>query len=376
MQKINIKLAVSSLILASTFTGCVNSSNLSSNLNSNEHFIDISKEDKQFTSIQNGIFSLSGLLSIPKLGFTYFNTDDRKPLYLVGYSKDTSFYITQTIENANTQPQELESIRDDLMKLRKIALEIIQDKIKNYSKTKDFISGSNKVLDNQFNDLYANLSSKIKKEGVFILSWNSNGKNIDNSKIDFFGKATSDANQKLQDSGFMIINGLKISTLYAGKDMINYWSDINPEIEKANTYPKVVTSTIQAKDIYYFSQISYAQEIQNMIDIKLNSIVDDSTFNKDIFLKSISLYEQKYFNKIKNINSVGITSKMKKDVYPLFYDKPSIERVKQFVNGAKDWKDDNSSDWQTIYSVDTDIFKLTKWFKKQTDSNAIAKIEK
>lgn len=374
--KNKIKLAVSSIIMASVFSGCVlsdfntqNNKTFKEDIETRSQFIDITKEDNSYTSIQNGIYSLSGLLSIPKLGFTYFNTQERKPLYLVGYANDESFYLTQTIENTTITTDKLEQIRNDLIQLRTIALKIIKTKI-----TQSNIVENKLVLESQksdkFDEKYKQIVEQVKKEGLFILSWESNGVEHKSSNSNFSIIKSQDINSNnFNNSGFMILNGLKISTLYAGKDIVTHWSDINPKIRENKTFPRVITSTIQAKDIYYFSQISYKKEIQKMIDIhfgelmmKFPNLTDKNKLKQELIL-SISLEEGQYFNKIKNINSLGITSKMEKEVYPMFYKKGKISDIKDFINGKKDWTGDDSSNWQTIYSVDTDVFKLQKWFK-------------
>ena len=384
MKKSSIKLAVSSMILASLFSGCVETTNenyIKNQMMSRSHFIDVTKEDYKQNSIQDGIYSLSGLLSIPKLGFIYFHTDIRKPLYMVGYSKNESFYITQTIENNDKNiPSKLEKIRNDMISLRATALDIIKKKIKSYT-IKDgklVVSDTDNniaSLEDTFSTKYQNLAKEIKKEGIFILSWDENTKDKYDSTFSFSALSGKDYNDNnFQDSGFMILNGLKISTLYAGADLVKYKSAINPNIVKdTSTYPRVVTSTIQSKDIYYVSQINYSQEIINMINIHFSEIDIDNEHEdlKKILFKNISLLESRYFNKIKSINSIGITSKMQKKVYPMFYKtsndgNETIKNIQKFIDGSNPWQDDNSSNWQTIYSVDTDIFKLSKWFKSQS----------
>lgn len=364
------------------FGGCVSSSNIApSNIyfTKSSNYIDVSKEEKTIQSKQNAIHSLSGMLNIPKLGFTYFNTEDRNPLYLVGYSSDKSFYITQTMQNKDIDEKVLKDLRDELIGLRELSYTLIKEKL-----NKIEISPNDKklILDNfdttSFDKKYNEISKKLEHHGVFVAYWDGTSKeekNDEGSILSF--QALAKKSNNTNDSGFMILSGLKFSTLYVSDDVIDEWKKIATNIkEVSKTYPRIVTTTIQAKDIYYFTQESLEMELNELIDIKVSKLANalPSLSRDDItklLLSSISYEYTKLTNKLKNINSMGITSKMQKEVYPLFYTDAKLENIKEFINGKNAWDKDDSSLWQTIYSVDTDIFEIKKWLdtKPNTEKN-------
>ncbi len=383
MEIENIKKIAPMVTLATLlFSGCANNTTPTptpTEINANS--LAMITEDSSYTNIQNGIYSLSGLLTVPKLGFTYFHTKDREPFYQIGYGGKYSYYMTQTID-IDVPENEINTIRDGLVELRNIALTNIKRSIKSFDINSTQQDDKNEI---NFDEKYIDLVKKIKQKGLFLVSWN--GKNSTKDKTNIQVASSNMGNldiNSLSANGFMLLKGLKVSTFYVGDDIQNHWKHIKTNIiNDTQTYPKIVTTTVQAKEIYYFAEMNYNEEIENYLNlIKIQKGWKDIEIEG--LINIINLEKLQYFSKLNKISSIGLTSNMDKKVYPLFFNTKNIEQnsttqiknINDYISGTNLWENDNTKYWQTIYSVNTNIFDIKRWFNtiKPVEDVASSKI--
>ncbi len=370
---------------------------------------------------QNRILSITGLLPQVQVGSIYHYKKGRSPSTAIGISRGPSFYVESKIEGPKDSAA-IDKVREKILKVRIAAGRALRKKI-TASKaqalvleaeqddsdlsTLDSLIASLEQADREyesaresFDDALNDASLEIKDAGVLVVRWDSTrGKEGGISFGSLFG---SDASSESKTSGFAILSGLRLTTLFVGQDI---W-DVDPNIERTwwfygDHFPwvldwkfpfighrtirnvRLTTHVFQTRRVVYLQDMDFSEEFELAVK---GSYQDFSRLSDT--LEELDSIEINYIeSRMASLSNMGVVGETQRRVYPAGFGVPDLKSlaghdgVDPYLNlaclqitgrsfDAQIKRNETSrlaptmDEWQTIYTVDTDFEALRERFEK------------
>lgn len=364
-MKIHIELIA--VLLASTIlSGC---STTGGQIASFEDLTTESKKEGFVKIPQYRVISIPGLLPFSDIGGVHFYKANRKPSSAIGLSNGKSYSIETTI-NSTCDENCLSLVRWKILLVKSAAANLIEDKV-NLTRLRSnqpsasstdsertafqttIISATDKYnttrtdLDTKYQDAV----KSINNNGILVFRWNTNT-NISGS-IGLGAILGSSWEKDETQSGFGLISGLKISTLYVGDDILKTWGNINKQSKYHNRY-EITTYTMQAQKIMYMSE----QDLSSSLRANLKASYSQLSNISDTIKALDNIEIQAALSKVSNLSNMGVIGNSKRSVIDVNWSNPNSISTPSSHDG-----------WQTIYSVKsdlTDVLEMVETLHQET----------
>ena len=143
-------------------------------------------------------------------------------------------------------------------------------------------------------------------------------------------------------SGFALVSGLRVATLYLGKDLVDAWPALNTSTRYSNRF-ELTTHVMQARHIIYIAEY----DLQRSINARLNASYDQLA-NLPETLKALDQIEiEATLSKISNLSNMGVMGKTRRSTRDVDWTRPA---------GIKNLA--NLDGWQTFFAVKSDLTDL------------------
>lgn len=314
-----------------------------------------------FTVYQYRTASIPGLLPFSDMRFVYYDKLFSSPSAAIGLNRDKSFIVTTEVDFKG-ECGDLIKLRNKLMELKRSAIKVVSDKMYlnslRYTKTPE--NKDTQKLENQkeealkaykcsraeFEDKHKEVTKALNQKGVFIYRWTTtSGVQGDLGLGDIL---TGNFFKEEQYNGFAIVGGLRVSTLYVGKDLVEKWAKQNWFSSNFPDDFKVTTYLMQAKYILYISEHEFAAELAGVIKASYSQLKDlPKTIRKldEIELSTIA-------SSLFNFSNTGFFGEAQYFVNPIYWEQEEIDDFRRSLNKSKGW--------QPFFSVQTELDDLTR----------------
>lgn len=180
----------------------------------------------------------------------------------------------------------------------------------------------------------------INKNGILIYRWNSSTKRNGSLKLGEILGVSGSKNETY--GGFALVSGLRTATLFAGKDLIEAWNELNAESNYSNRF-ELTTHVMQAKHIIYITEY----DLMGMINAKLKASYAQLA-NLSETIKDLDRIEiNAALSKVSNLSNMGVLGKSVRTTRDVDWTKPAGISNLSALDG-----------WQTFYSVESDLTDL------------------
>lgn len=314
-----------------------------------------------FTVYQYRTASIPGLLPFSDMRFVYYDKLFSSPSAAIGINRDKSFIVTTEVDFKG-ECKDLINLRNKLMELKRSAINVVSDKMYlnslRYTKTpknkdtqklesqKEEALKAYKCSRAEFENKHKEVTEALNQKGVFIYRWTTtSGVQGDLGLGDIL---TGNFFKEEQYNGFAIVGGLRVSTLYVGKDLVEKWlkQDCISSIFMDDF--KVTTYLMRAKCILYISEHELAAELGGIIKASYNQLKDlPETIRK---LDEIEL--QTIASSLFNFSNTGFLGDAEYLVNPVNWEQEEIDYFRVSLNKSKGW--------QPFFSVQTELDKLVR----------------
>jgi hypothetical protein len=284
-------------------------------------FEDLTTESKKegFWKIpQYRVISIPGLLPFASVGGVHFYKAKRKPSSAIGLSYSASSYVIETTIESTCDEECMVDVRDKILDVKNAASNLIEDKI-NLTLLRANQAGSgaedaekhklHEMLDSatdKYQTARTDLDEKhreavksIRNNGVIVFRWNTNTK-----KSGWFGLGNILGGSKEKDetqSGFGLISGLKVSTLYVGDDIKTDWELLNTKSRYSNRF-EVTTYAMQVQRIMYMSE----QDLSSSLSANLKASYSQLANISDTIKNLDNIQIQAALSKVSNLSNIGV----------------------------------------------------------------------
>ncbi|HUS72114.1 MAG TPA: hypothetical protein VMY06_03535 [Sedimentisphaerales bacterium] len=315
--------------------------------------------------------SVPGLLPFSDVGVVYYDRLFRSPSTAIGLSQGKSFIITTTIGFPGCAA-DLIALRDKLMELNLSAVKVVSDKM--YLNSLRYSQAENneekqsqqeqistaleayKTSRDGFEAKHKEVAEKMKKKGLFIYRWTTtSGVQSDLKLGDIL---TPNFSKREQYSGFAIVGGLRLSTLYIGKDLACKWKEQDwiKSIYNADDF-KVTTHLMQAKNILYVSEYELEANLKNVVEASYKQWK-----NIPDAIKALDTVEfEAIASTLSNLSNIGFLGDAQYEPHPVNWELTEKTALTD-PNG-----------WQSFFCVQTQLDELVKTSKRAGDRRHIRK---
>ncbi len=317
---------------------------------------------------QYRVISVPGQLPFTDVGGLYFYKTKRKPSSAIGLSPDTSF-IAENIIESTCGKDCLIAIRDNLINVRKAALNLLDDKIKltnamygqappeNASAAEiakynaEITSAKDKyeITRAGFDALQDQVAKAVKDTGVFIYRWSASS-NIEGSAD--LGSILSASKHKQEIyNGFALLSSLRTATLFVGPDLLEAW----PKLDKTSNYSnrfELTTYVMQSRYALYMSEYDLQSIFQAKLDASYQQLsnVPETLRNLDRIELGVILA------KLSNLSNMGFSGEVQRDITPIRWNQQGLEEILKL------------SHWQTVFTVKSDLGDIIEMLKPKDNS--------
>lgn len=314
---------------------------------------------------QYRVISIPGLLPFSDIGGVHFYKARRKPSSAIGLSNTASSYIVERTINGSCDMSCLAKVRDKIMQVKVAGANLVEDKVNlTRMRSKQLSSDASdedkkryqknlKAVYDQYAKTRVDLDSKHKKavesitnNGVLVFRWNTGTKKSGAFGLGsiFGGSASIDETQ----SGFGLVSGLKLSTLYIGNDIMNVWGRINTKYRYSNRF-EITTYAMQAEHIMYMSEY----DLSSALGTKLKASYSQLANAGDTLKQLDNIEIEAALSKVSNLSNIGVIGASKSNIIIIDWSRPgSIGMVNR------------NDGWQTIYAVKSDLEDLLDMISK------------
>lgn len=327
---------------------------------------------------QARIASVPGMLPCVAPGMMAHHSKWRLPSTTIGLSDGKSFVVT-TQWDYGGDLDELYRLRTDLLKLRLAALKVVAARIHLttvlFSKElkdaglsdpddRSRAERSYEEAKDQYEKLYNRVAAALKHEGVFVYRWTTE------SSAAFGGVAGGLLHGRVdgreQRSGFAIVAGLRLSTLYVGNDFQETWNRLGLS-GACTSHLKVVTYMVQAQHILYVSESEFEARLRARINASYNQLRDLPATIRN--LDQIEL--ETIASTLSNLSNMGMFGHAKHHVSPVLWMQGDNETTADKISASLKKMTPKANNWQTFYMVETklrDLLQVVRHTKSRKTS--------
>lgn len=353
---INLLLAFTVLVGCSTTGGQITS------------FEDLTTESKKegFWKIpQYRVISIPGLLPFASVGGVHFYKAKRKPSSAIGLTNSADSYVIETTINSTCDEECMVDVRDKILDVKNAASNLIEDKINlTLLRASQAINGAKDAEKQTFQEMLLCATEKyrsartdldkkhraavksIRNNGIIVFRWNTNTK-----KSGWFGLGGILGGAKEKDetqSGFGLISGLKVSTLYVGDDIKTAWKQINTKSRYSNRY-EVTTYAMQVQRIMYMSE----QDLSSSLSANLEASYSQLSNISDTIKTLDNIQIQAALSKVSNLSNIGVIGNSVRTTLDVDWDALNVKSKLDTHNG-----------WHTFFAVKSDLTDILEMVTK------------
>jgi hypothetical protein len=355
--------AVLAMLIASIgLSGCASSD--STLLTSLEDISTQSQRQGAFDINQNRIVSIAGLLGGPDVGTMQRFKHGRAASTAIGITEEpTSFYITSTIPASSSSTSIL---RDKLLEAREFAADAISKRLrvtdarKDKSKTTAAVEATQREYETARTAFETSLKQAMAevKPGMLVFRWSTNRE--ESGGVSAGSLLDAGASSSRATSGFGILNGVRLSTLYVGKDLKDVTTGQVPTTEWFTWQAPFLVSCYQDRNVRLVTHVLQSKEVSWIQDTTLASRVAanlDASYrqlqNLSGALSPSDKIEINYLlerlDSLSNMGTMAGVEYERKELGKWSIDKDHLSSVKG---------------WLTVYEVDTDLDDLRELYHK------------
>lgn len=359
---------------------------------------------------QQRILSLSGLIPRAPLGALYRYDGDRSPFTAIRMSTTpqakgtdaTATYLHRvTIEN-DLSLDELVTIRDELMKVRRIAAELIRYRVRRAGldaddDERDELDDDIDDAQQRFDDAQASVTTKLKKPGLMVVRAETSHSGSLGARLGAVLGLSQDTSET--KAGFALLAGLRTTYLVVGSDLADHfdhvshdwaligknfpfllgvqWRDVSwlpfkfPLVtigQFTRNHFYIVTSRLEAEHVLYAQDSLVERKIQADLQATL-----DELSNAEL-LAAEQLEIDVVLSAVESLGSVGILGNAEQEIIPFrFADLLDRERFEAMLNAktSAEYEAANKEankkgetrvgvwpTWNTVYAVMTEVDDL------------------
>jgi len=287
---------------------------------------DISTESQKegiFEARQYRIASIPGWLNIPEVGELYFYKPQRKPTSAIGISASGKSYVLSSEFDGTGKPEDCDletliGIRDKIANTLQLGKALISQRIRvaKLKNTKEVavadLLAAEKIEDDaesRFDKEYSPLLSAIKKSGVFIYRWST--ANSMGGSLGIDALAAIEGKKEDHQNGFAIVCGLRLQTLYIGRDILNQWPNLNRESSFDNNF-MLITGMMQAKHIVYSSML----DLEAYINANFKASAAELQALPATLREATEIKIEATLASVANLSNSGIMGGVKRNILP------------------------------------------------------------
>jgi hypothetical protein len=317
-----------------------------------------SSKEGFFKNPQYRVVSIPGLLPFVEVGSLHFYKARRKPSSAVGLSVDKS-YVMESVIESECDSKCLSEIRDKLLQLRSKAEAVIEARIKlteviasapkdkaqtnlytAYKQEKLIAQTNYSNVRGELDILHQNVVKSMNHNGLLVFRWNTSSEQSGSTGAgSLFGASGSNEESY---SGFALVSGLRLATLYLGKDLVNAWPALDTSTKYSNRF-ELTTHVMQAQHIIYIAEY----DLQRSISAKLSASYEQLA-NLPETIKALDQIEiEATLSKISNLSNMGVMGKTKRSTRDVDWTSPAGIRNLADLDG-----------WQTFFAVKSDLTDL------------------
>lgn len=307
---------------------------------------------------QYRVVSIPGLLPFVEGGSLHFYKARRKPSSAIGLSANDS-YVMESVIESDCDSKCLSEIRDKLLQLRSKAEAVIEARIKlteviatapeDKSQTNLYTAYKQEKLSAQTN--YSKIRGELDKlhqdavrsmnhEGLLVFRWSTNSEQSGSTGFgSLFGASGSNEESY---SGFTLVSGLRLATLYIGKDLADAWPSLDTSTRYGNRL-ELTTHLMQARHIIYTAEY----DLQRSINAKLSASYEQLADLPETIKALDQIEIEATLSKISNLSNMGVIGNTKRSTRAVDWTSPA--GTKNLVN---------LDGWQTFFAVKSDLKDL------------------
>ena len=225
-----------------------------------------------------------------------------------------------------------EAVIEARIKLTEVIATAPQDK----SAAEKTYTESRKDLDS----FHKTVIESMNHNGLLVFRWNTSSEQSGSTGLgSIFGAS---GNNEESYSGFALVSGLRIATLYLGKDLLDAWPALDTSTRYSNRF-ELTTHVMQAQHIIYIAEY----DLQRSINARLSASYDQLSNLPDT-LKALDQIEiEAALSKISNLSNMGVMGNTRRSTRDVDWTSPAgIENLAD-LDG-----------WQTFFAVKSDLTDL------------------
>ena len=388
---------------------------------------------------QSLIASINGMLPHADTGLSFYRKHSRTAATAIGISSDQSFRVVSVIPGTTDAVCDAKkkedstatviAVRKSILKTRKAAIKAIGARMKvlearaNPASTVEQLadlSDKANTADEEFTEQLNKAVGAVKNSGVIVARWDSSQRSSAQGSADSLLSLGIEKGQRL--SGFVILDGLRHSTLFIGPDIWRYDPPVNDDWQLFELrFPYVfslwrtpfigryvkkdvglVTHLVQTKALAYLQDVNLEQSLRASLE---GSPEDLKRLDRAI-LEAEKIKIAALLNRVESLSNIGLIEGIKRSVEPIFWDdhwsrepaknlaigdgpehastllvnqslRSSLEehakKEKTVLSAVAAWKRENSnqkatcnpvgSGWQTVFAVETGLSGVRNIFE-------------
>lgn len=255
-------------------------------------FQDITSESKRqgwFYGRQYSSISIPGFISAYEPGLLYSYNPARGPLTATGIAVNHESYIvsktipavqsddTAGLTVAGQVKLKLDAIKTQTLKVVRLRMEELKSRLNDTvpdDETKPFVVDDT-ITRTDYNDalealetLEEDLAAMVSENGIMIFRWAYGSEKSAQAKVS--EAASTSASSAEAGAGYAIINGLRVSTLYMGSDLLSQWNHAD-DIGFWRNWLQIVTQVAQAREIAYSTELNLEKTFQADLELSYDT---------------------------------------------------------------------------------------------------------
>ena len=293
---------------------------------------------------QSLIASINGMLPHADTGLSFYRKHSRTAATAIGISADQSFRVVSVVPGTeSTDPTAaVQAVRKSILETRTAAIQAIAARLKILeakarNQTADQISALSDAAQEKEEAFTESLNAAVeavKDSGVIVARWDSTQQASASASADSLLSLGISKGQKL--SGFVILDGLRHSTLFVGPDIWRYDPPVNEDWQLfelrfpyffslwrtpfIGRYVKkdvgLVTHIVQTKALAYLQDANLEQSLQANLDVSPKDLKDLSA----AVLAAEKVKVAALLQRVESLSNIGLVQGIERSVEPIFWD--------------------------------------------------------
>lgn len=192
----------------------------------------------------------------------------------------------------------------------------------------------------ELDELHQTVIKSMNHDGLLVYRWNTSSEQSGSTGLgSLFGAS---GNNEESYSGFALVSGLRIATLYLGKDLADAWPALDTSTRYSNRF-ELTTHVMQAQHIIYIAEY----DLQRSINAKLSASYEQLA-DLPATLKALDQIEiEATLSKISNLSNMGVMGKTRRSTRDVDWTSPAGISNLAELDG-----------WQTFFAVKSDFTDL------------------